>query len=144
MKVPAFFYGSYMDPDVLRRFGAEPGTPERATLWGWRLAFTPHANIVQDKVTAVEGVVYGFSHDELDRLYGPDGYVTTYRPVPVTVEVGGEPRPAMTFVEDARPSRPDGNYVEAFITICRKVDLPAQYVASVEEEAQRAAALSPA
>lgn len=136
MKVPAFFYGSYMDPDTLREFGAEPGTPVRASVAGWRLSFTPHANLVPDKDGAVEGFVFEFSHDQLDRLYGPEGFVTTYKPVPVIAAVGDSMQPALTFVEDAEPTSPDAAYLEAYLGICQKVGLPGPYVAAVASEAE--------
>lgn len=124
--VLAFYYGSYMDPDVLRRFGANPGEPRRAKLDGWRLAYTPHANLLPGAGT-VEGIVYDLPLDELDRLYGPDGYVTTYRPV--TVEVDGQSM--QTFVEDAPETTPDPNYVASLRAIMEKVGLPAAYVEAV-------------
>lgn len=124
--VLAFYYGSYMDPDVLRKFGAHPGEPQRAALHGWRLAYTPHANLVPDD-GLVEGVVYDLPQAELDCLYGPGGYVTTYRPV--DVEVDG--RPMQTFVEDAPEAKPDPEYLASLRALMDKVGLPAAYIEAV-------------
>lgn len=141
MRVATFCYGSYMDPEVLRRFGAHPDEPTPALLRGHRLAFTPHANVVPDPDGAVRGLVYHVSHDDLDRLYGPGGYVTTYRPVPVLVEAGAEGVgvPALAFVEEAPEQPPEAAYLEAFLAICRRMGLPSEYVARVG----RAAGVAP-
>lgn len=135
MKVATFCYGSYMDPDVLRRFGAHPDPPTPARLEGHRLAFTPHANVRPDPDHEVRGFLYHLGHDDMDLLYGPSGYVTTYRPVPVLVETEAGGVPAMTFVEEAPEQTPDGAYLEAFLAICRRMGLPPDYVAQVEQAA---------
>ena len=121
MRVLAFFYGSYMDPDILRRFGADPPAPRKGHVDGWRLAFTPHANMVHETGGRVQGVLYALPHDELDRLYGPDGFVTTYRPVPVLAHGPDGPLPAMTFIEDAPEQDPEPEYVAAFRAIQQKM-----------------------
>lgn len=139
MKVATFCYGSYMDPDVLTRFGAHPDAPTPATLGGHRLAFTPHANVLPAPGETVHGFLYHVAHDDLDRLYGPNGYVTTYLPVPVLVETADGSVPALTFVEDAPERTPDGAYMEAFLAICRRMGLPEDYVARVERIAGVAA-----
>ncbi len=139
MHVSAFFYGSYMDPEVLRKFGADPGVGVAARLAGHRLAFTPHANLLPASDGGVHGFVYELTHDELDRLYGPNGFVTTYRPVPVVVETDAGSRTAMTFVEEAPEAAPDAGYLEAFLAICRRLGLPQDHVAAVERAAGVAA-----
>lgn len=122
----AFYYGSYMDADVLRRFGANPGVPRRAALQSWRLAYTPHANLLPGD-GVVQGVVYDLEQDEMDRLYGPNGFVTTYAPVDVVVD--GEAM--VTFVEDAPEAKPDPTYVESLRAIMEKVGLPRDYIEAV-------------
>ncbi len=134
MHVPVFCYGSYMDPDVLRRFGAEPGEATRATLPGWRLTFTPHANIVKGE-GSVEGFLFSMPHAEVDKLYGPDGFVTTYKPVPVLVEAAPGRAAVLTFVEEAHEQAPDGAYLESFLGICRRLGLPAAYIDAVRARA---------
>lgn len=135
--VSCFFYGSYMDPDVLRKFGARPNDPVRASLPGWRLTFTPHANLVRSDSQTAEGVVYQLPHDQIEQLYGPDGYVTTYKPVPVLVEIGGRKAVAMTFVEMAKEGAPDGAYLESFLGICARMGLPERYLEQVKGQAAR-------
>lgn len=122
----AFYYGSYMDPDVLRRFGAQPGEPRRAQLHGWRLAYTPHANLVPGD-DVVEGVVYDLPQEVLDRLYGPEGFVTTY--APVSIEIDGVSM--QTFVEDADEAVPDAEYKANLRAIMEKVGLPPDYIEAV-------------
>ncbi len=136
MHVPVFTYGSYMDPDVLRRFGADPGAATRSTLPGWRLTFTPHANIVKDPEASVEGFLFSMPHAELDKLYGPQGFVTTYKPVPVIVHAEPGRAAALTFVEDAPEQAPDGNYLDSFLAICGRLGLPGAYLDAVRSQAE--------
>ncbi len=135
MKVPVFCYGSYMDPQVLRRFGATPGAPTRATVKGWRLTFTPHANLVKDVDGAVEGFVFMLPHAELDKLYGPAGYVTTYKPMPVMIHAEAGRAAALTFVESAKEQAPEGGYLESFLGICGRLGLPGAYIEAIHERA---------
>lgn len=128
--VLGFYYGSYMDPDVLRRFGADPQAPRRATLPGWRLAFSPHADMVRDPVGTVEGVVYDLPQDELDRLYGPNGFVTTYRPVPVVLADGQE---VISFIAGGVEAPPDPEYAAGLFAIMERVGLPPEYIAQVSQ-----------
>lgn len=119
-----------MDPDVLRRFGANPTAPRRAHVDGWRLAFTPHANMVPDAEGRVEGVLYELTQTELDRLYGPDGYVTTYEPVEVVAHADAA-RQAGTFVERAPEQPPEAAYVDSLLAIMRRAGLPSEYIENV-------------
>lgn len=133
MSVPCFFYGSYMDPDILRKFGANPGQPVPTALPGWRLTFTPHANLVRDDGATAHGVRLELPQDELDKLYGPTGFVTTYIPIDVDTDAG----PMTTFIEEAPEGAPEPGYLEALLDICRRMELPDAYIAEVEAEAQR-------
>lgn len=135
MHVPAFFYGSYMDPDVLRRFGARPGHAVPALLRGWRITFTPHANLVPDARATVHGFLFHLPHDELERLYGPAGFVTTYKPVPIAVDSSDGAVVAMTYVELADEQAPDGAYLESFLGICGRLGLPDDYVREIRSRA---------
>ncbi len=128
IRVPAFFYGSYMDPEILRRYGAHPGAGQRATLRGWRVGFTPHANLIASQPDQVSGMLYELPHAELDLLYGPKGFVTTYKPVPVLVEAEHGSGPALTYVEDAAERPPDPVYLENYIAVCRRVGLPKAFI----------------
>ncbi len=135
MKVPAFFYGSYMDPEVLARFGARPGVAIQATLPGWHVTFTPHANIQQGD-GEVRGFVFELPYEELDQLYGPYGYVTTYKPVPVMLETPRGPMAAMTFVEFAPEQAPDGSYLDSYLSICRRLNMHPDYVQALRTKAE--------
>jgi hypothetical protein len=100
------------------------------------LSFTPHANMVQGTPEdVVHGFVYDLSHGDLDKLYGPEGYVTTYKPVPVMATVGSAAVPTMTFVELAAQQAPEGAYLEAFVAICVRLGLPSEYVACIRAHA---------
>lgn len=142
LAVAAFFYGSYMDPQVLKRFGATPTAPQPARLQGWRLTFTPHANLVPDPDGLVHGLLYELPHGELERLYGPSGFVTTYKPVPALVQTEAADVAALTFVERATEAAPEPEYLEALLEICARLGLPAAYIQDLEQQARRLAAIA--
>ncbi len=124
-----------MDPELLRRYGAHPGAGQRATLRGWRVGFTPYANLIEAENGSATGILYDLPYKELDLLYGPGGYVTTYYPVPVLVEAEGGPRAVLTYVEDAAERSPDAAYVESYLAVCRRVGLPRAVVDAVARQA---------
>ncbi len=126
-----FFYGSYMDPDVLAKYGATPGAITAAHLDDWELGFTPHANIHEAPGRRVHGFLVEVSEDDLARLYGPSGFVTDYEPVAVTAETLDGPVPTSTFVAPWTPQSPDPNYLASFLAICGRLGLPAAYVESI-------------
>ncbi len=139
VRVLSFFYGSYMDPEVLGRFGAEASNPIPATVAGQRLAFSPHANLLPDDGATAHGFLFSLTHEELDKLYGPNGFVTTYRPVAVMAKTDDGVVPAMTFVENAPEATPDPAYLESFLAICTRLGLPSDYVAGIKQAAAQAA-----
>ncbi len=131
--VRCFFYGSYMDPDVLRAYGARSaGTPVPAVLPDWDLGFTPHANIHRVQGRSVHGFLMELPSWEVARLYGPDGFVTDYAPVAVTVQSRGGPVPATTYVAPWTPGMPDAAYLASYLAICRRMRLPPPAIAAIE------------
>ncbi len=129
-----------MDPEVLRRYGAHPGAGRRATVQGWRIGFTPYANLIQDPDGSATGIVYDLPNKELDLLYGPKGFVTTYQPLPVLVDAEDGSLAALTFIEDASERAPDPAYVENYLAVCRRVGLPRAVVEAVARQAGRGSA----
>ena len=130
-----FTYGSYMDPEILAGYGVQAGAPRTALLRGWSLTFSPHANLVPRQDSLVHGFVYAMDHDQLARLYGPEGFVTSYLPVPVVAEVGEHGEPALCYVEPAAAAAPDPDYLDGFLNLCERVGLPEAYIADIHERA---------
>ncbi|MEJ2456350.1 MAG: gamma-glutamylcyclotransferase [Candidatus Thiodiazotropha sp.] len=73
-----FFYGLYMDPDVLKAKGVIPRNPRKAVAKGHRLRIGNMATLLREPNAEAYGIVYQLTHDEVYRLYwgsGLDAYV---------------------------------------------------------------------
>ena len=79
-----FFYGSFINLDVLKQVGYVPERYEVARLHGFDIQIRPLANIVWSDSDSVYGIVALATHADLERLYGQD-WVGTYLPHPVVV-----------------------------------------------------------
>ena len=127
-----FFYGSYMNPDVLRDLGLEPGKLEPARLSGFDIVIAPRANLVRSDQHAVYGVCAGATHEEIDRLYAHARSVLgeVYLPEPVLVELlDGTLRPALCYLCPEMAPRPaETGYVERILGPAEKFGFPPWYV----------------
>src|SRR5262245_50131718 len=91
-----FFYGSYMNFDVLKQVDFIPEQWEVAKLYGFDIRIQPRANLVRSDQHCVYGIVAAATHHELGRLYAhaKDVLGETYLPEAVLVETSeGKWRP---------------------------------------------------
>jgi cation transport regulator ChaC len=132
-----FFYGSYMNFDVLAEVGLKPRAWETASLPGFDIVIGPRANLVRAERAVVWGVNATATHAELDRLYSAHAKALlgeTYLPEAVlTHTASGAVRPAMTYICPHMEPRPaDPAYVERIAAPARQNGFPAWYVARIE------------
>jgi len=83
-----FFYGLFMDADVLRRKGAEPVNIRRACVPGFTLRVGQRATLLRDPipVSRAFGMLMELTHDEIELLY-PEATLGAYRPEAVLCEL---------------------------------------------------------
>lgn len=129
----AFFYGGYMNPDVLAASGTSPTQCEVGYVEGLKLCVGPIANLEETKGARAYGLLARLSHSDLDMLYGGDPAAlqgAVYLPEAVLVHTNdGRAVPAMTFVcPSLSGAAPDEAYVAKLITAAEKIGLPAEYV----------------
>lgn len=130
-KVPVFFYGSFINPDVLKQSDLEPEGFRVARLLGWDIRIGPHATLEPKDSAAVYGVVVECTHEELDRLYGQD-WVGAYLPEAVLVDIDGAFLPALTYIKwDGEPAPAEPDYVERIASPAEKLGFPAWYVSHI-------------
>jgi hypothetical protein len=67
--INAFFYGLYMDENVLREKGVEPRAPRKAVVPGYRLRIGARATLVPQFGAQSFGVVFALTQSELHSLY---------------------------------------------------------------------------
>ena len=128
-----FFYGSFIDLDVLKRAGVVPKRFEVAKLGGFDVEIKPLANLVRSERHCVYGIVAATTHQELRRLYS-QGWVSSYLPEAVLVEtLDGKWRAALCYVAPELAAEPAAEeYVEHIVRAARKHGFPDWYVDRLE------------
>ena len=139
-KVWTFFYGSFINLDVLRILGVVPEKHEAARLSGFDIQIQPLANVIRSEKDCVYGIVALVSHDELRKLYdyAKNELGTIYLPVPVLVETlvprgAGESRAALCYIAPAmKPRAPNSDYIERIVAPAKDYGFPDWYIARLE------------
>ncbi len=136
-RVWVFFYGSYINFDVLKEVGLAPGEWEVARLPGFDLRIAPRANLIPSERDTVWGINATATHAELERLYTAHAKGVlgeTYLPeAVVTITADGKLRPAMTYICPDMIARPaEAAYVERIAAPASKFGFPRWYVERIE------------
>lgn len=135
-RVWVFFYGSYINLDVLREVDLVPGQHEVATLAGFDICIEPRANLIRDTMTMVYGILATARHDELDRLYtdhakGKLGEVYLPEAV-VALDSAGRQRPALTYIaHEMNKKSAEKAYVERIAMPAERYGFPVDYIAKL-------------
>ena len=134
--VVTFFYGSYINPAVLREVNLVPRRFEVARLAGFDISIDPLANLVPSERSVVYGVLAEATHDELDRLYrhARDVLGGVYLPRPIVAEtVDGYFKPALCYIAPELASGvPSPEYVHRIIEPATSPRVPGLVHRSVE------------
>jgi gamma-glutamyl AIG2-like cyclotransferase len=133
-RADVFFYGLFMDQDLLRAKGLEPQAAEPGWVEGLDLSIGQRAALVPKAGATVHGVVVSLTLAELDRLYSEPS-VQAYRPQAVLVHLAsGKITSALCYNLPQPPSAEDRNpdYAAKLRTVARKVGLPADYVRTIQ------------
>lgn len=126
-RIEVFFYGLFMDAEMLRAKGVQPINPRQACLPGFALRIGQRATLVPDPEARAYGVLMQLSNDEIERLYAEPS-VRGYRPEAVVAELDDAAQvPALCFNLPAPPQPGEANeeYVEKLRDLARRVGLPA-------------------
>jgi hypothetical protein len=131
-----FFYGSYINLDVLKEVRLTPKHWEVARLSGYDIHIQPRANLTRADQHCVYGIVATATHAELDRLYthARDVLGETYVPQAVLVEtMEGKWRPALCYLAPAMEPGPAANdYIDRIAGPAKKYGFPDWYVQRIE------------
>jgi hypothetical protein len=131
-----FFYGSYMNFDVLREVSLVPQQWEVAKLNGFDIVIQPRANLIRSDRQCVYGILATATHAELDRLYAHAKGVLgeTYLPEAVLAEtLSGTCRPALCYIAPSMEERPAANdYVERIVKPAKEFHFPEWYIERLE------------
>ena len=128
-----FFYGLFMDPQVLERKGVRADDPKVARLEGQRLSIGRRATLVPDPAEAVYGILMQVSADDLGSLYSEAG-VRDYRPETVRVILGdGRSVEAVCYILPPPVERVEPNpaYAAELHSLAIRLGLPEEYLAKI-------------
>ncbi len=137
-KVRVFFYGSFINRDVLRRAGLVVDRVDVARLWGFDIRVETLATLVRSDRHCVFGILCEATHTELAQLYGQDWLGGTYLPEAVLVETEGGHVPALCYIAPVRPPTPPADdYLDWITGPAREYGFPAWYVERLESFRKR-------
>ena len=133
-RVDGFFYGLFMDADVLGESQIVPERPRRARVDDFALRIGQRATLVPAVGARAYGMVYALHHTALDTLYTAPG-LDDYRPEAVLARsVDGDGAwPALCFnlIEPPGPDEANADYAARLREILRRLEFPPEYVASI-------------
>jgi hypothetical protein len=130
--VTTFFYGSYINREVLAEVDLRPALLEVARLPGYQISIRPLANLVTSDRHCVYGVLAPATHAELDRLYRHAREVLgrTYLPHPVLAHaLDGKVEAALCYIAPSlAPGQADPAYVRRILAPAREYGFPPWYL----------------
>ncbi len=129
-KTTAFFYGLFMDPDILRDQGLSPSAPIVAKLPDYSFVLGQRASMIPKDGAECWGTIMQLDLAELDRLYSEPS-VEMYHPCDVVCQDIKENQiKASTYIlpKDYPLDPPSSSdYAQKLLKICSKLALPAPY-----------------
>jgi Gamma-glutamyl cyclotransferase, AIG2-like len=132
-RIDVFFYGLFMDQQLLESKGLRPVEVRTATISGFRLRIGARAALVPAPAAEVHGVLMSLSHAELDKLYSEPS-VQAYRPEPVlAVASDGAAVAALCYNLPVPPAPDERNpeYAAKLRVLAQRLGLPNDYVSSI-------------
>jgi hypothetical protein len=132
-RADVFFYGLFMDEDLLRAKGFDPKGAELAFVDGLALRIGQRAALIATSGARVHGVVLSLTLAELGRLYSEQS-VQAYQPQAVLARLAdGALIPALCYNLSQPPAATERNpeYAAKLRAVAKKVGLPGEYIASL-------------
>jgi len=133
-KINVFFYGLFMDEELLQAKGITLPNFRVASVLGFQLRIGNRATLVPAPAGRVFGVIASLSHSELERLYSEPS-VRAYRPEAVLAQLAnGETLAALCFNLVDPPSAEERNpdYATKLRALAERLQFPPDYVASIQ------------
>ncbi len=133
-RIEVFFYGLFMDADLLRTKGAHPENLRPACVPGFTLRIGQRATLVQNSDGRVYGILMTLTHDEIEQLYS-QASVRAYRAEAVLAELNDGSRvSALCFnlLVPPDPKEANSEYAAKLRNLARRLGLPTDYVESIQ------------
>lgn len=139
-RIAVFFYGLFMDADLLSTKGVNPSNARAASVPGFALRIGQRATLVGDPGGRAHGILMELTHAEIDQLYRETS-VRAYRPEAVLCELkDGSRVPALCFnlIEPPRPEEANAEYAAKLRELAGRLGLASDYVDGIRGPLRRA------
>jgi hypothetical protein len=131
-----FFYGTIMNPAVMKDFGVTATDMSPAKLTGFDLVIRPRPNLIRSERAVVFGSLMEVTHGDLSSIYSglEKNFGIKYVPEAVLATTrNGLFRPALCYtVPHMRDSAPEPEFVKQLSQCVRTMGHPDWYAAHVE------------
>ena len=135
-QVWVFFYGTIMNPAVMKDFGVIAGQVSPAQLAGFRLTIRPRPNLLRSERSSVFGSLMTVTHENLTSIYSglEKNFGIKYLPEAVfAATLDGALRPALCYIVPHMLDAPaDPSFVKQLAQCVRTMGLPEWYASYVE------------
>jgi hypothetical protein len=133
-RIDVFFYGLFMDAEILRAKGLHPTDGRQACVSGMALRIGRRATLVPEPGKSVYGFVFRLTHEEIEQLYAEPS-VAAYRPEAVIAQLADQSSiPALCFnlppSSEAEQANPE--YAAKLRAVASRLGLPADYAANIQ------------
>lgn len=124
-----FFYGLFMDPELLRKQGVKPDAFRLACVEGFGLRIGERATLEPSDGERVFGSLMDLSEDELRLLYSEES-VADYVPVRMTaLDLDGGRIDAVSYILPMdKLSGRNPEYARALLSVAEKLGLPDEHL----------------
>jgi hypothetical protein len=120
-----FFYGLYMDPDLIKGKGASPRNPRKASVRGFALRVGKKATLLRQAGAVTQGMIYALTHGEIDALYRGAG-LTEHLPEALLADLeSGEKIPVLccNLLNPPGPEESNPDYIAKLQSLKRRLGL---------------------
>ena len=132
-RTDGFFYGLFMDSDVLQKYQIVAVNPRQAYVDNFALRIGDRATLVPTAGARAYGMVYAMTHAELSRLYGASG-LEQYRAEALVIQtLNGEALPALCYnlKDPPQANAKNEEYTGKLRAALSKLGFPAEYIAAI-------------
>jgi Gamma-glutamyl cyclotransferase, AIG2-like len=140
-RVWVFFYGTIMNPIVMKDFGVIVDEVFPAKLPGFDITVRPRPNLIRSERGSVFGSIINVTHEDLIRIYSglEKNFGIKYLPEAVlAVTLDGALRPALCYiVPDMADAAPDPGFLKQLAQSVRTMGHPEWYAKHVETQGTR-------
>jgi hypothetical protein len=135
-RVWVFFYGTIMNPAVMKDFGVTANEVVPAKLAGFDITIRPRPNLIRSEQMSVFGSLIAMTHEDLTAIYSglEKNFRVRYLPEAVlATTLDGALRPALCYLAPhMSDAPPQPAFVKQLAECVRTMGLPEWYAAHVE------------